>query len=216
MAVTFTLSLNKDVSVEDHIRETYGEQEFKIVGVKEYDTVTYYNVESFYGMVFNSRVEYGGFDRDMPYLMVTAKAANGKFVHLSVVCTVEGYRETYLYENDAPPQIVKEYKDHLEYLRRKSLVENKLTDRKRLMEISKEIGAPSYHVVKKLRFAANQHGDFYEVIKLLKSFKNGTIRSEFRMSLAVQIYNWINDPAPKFSSPLSPKQFGYLRPFKRY
>lgn len=216
MAVTFTLNLKKEISVEEHIRATYGDQEFKIVGMKEYDTCTYYDVESFYGAVIQSYVEYGGFDRDIPYVMIVAKAANGKFFHIGANCKTEGHRETYLYEKDAPESFTKDYADHLAYKRRKLEVENRLNDRKEMIEVAKEIGAPNYHVVKKLRDAATKYSDFYEVTKLLKSFKKGSIRSEFRMSLATQIFNWMNDPAPKYNSPLSPKQFGYIRPFKAY
>jgi hypothetical protein len=216
MAVTFQMSLNTDASVEDYIRNTYGDQEFKILGTKAYDTMTFYTIESFYGMVFNSRVEYGGFDRDMPYVLVTAKAANGKFVEISASMKYENHRETYLYENDAPHAVVQEYADYLAYKRRKGKVEDRLNDRKFLIKTAKEIGAPNYHAVKKLRMAASYNGDFYEVIKLLKSFKKGTIRSQFRMSLAIQIFNWLNDPAPKYNSPLSPKQFGYIRPYRPY
>jgi predicted DNA-binding protein YlxM (UPF0122 family) len=216
MAVTFTLNLNKEVSVEDHIRNTYGDQEFKIIGSRAYETVVYYTVESFYGAVFNAKVEYGGFDRDIPYLMVITKAANGQFFHIPANSIMDGYREVYQYEIDAPAEYKTEYAAHLAYNARKANVEKRLQDRKNMMEIAKEIGAPTYHVAKNLRNAANKYGDFNEVLKLLKSFKKGTIRSEFRMSLATQIFNWINDPAPQYNSPLTPKQFSCLRPFKAY
>jgi hypothetical protein len=216
MAVTFVISVDKSSSIEETIANKYGNQDFVVISSREYETVTYYTIESFYGATFNPRIEYGGFDRDMPYMMITCKAANGEFVHVCVNSVANGWKEEYQYSVDAPESIQQEYTNLVEYKKRKVNVEKLWNQRKELIEISKEIGAPSYHVVKKLKMASDAYSDFYEVIKLLKSFKKGTIRSTFRMSLASQIFNWMNDPAPRFNSPLSPKQFGYIRPYKPY
>ena len=216
MAVTFTINLKKEVSLEDHIIKTYGNQKFQLVATKEYETTIYYTVESFYGLVFNAFVEYGGFDRDIPYVVAHAKAANGNFVQVIANMVSENGREHYQYNIDAPETFKQEYKEYQLYKLRKANIQKQLRDRKYMMETAKNIGAPNYIIVKKLRKAAEQNGDFNEVVKLMKSFKKGTIRSEFRQSLAIQIFNWMNDPAPTYKSPLSPKQFSYLRPYKAY
>lgn len=50
----------------------------------------------------------------------------------------------------------------------------------------------------------------YPVRKILASYKNNRLRSEFRKSLAKQVMDWVKDKAPKYKSPLSPKQIGAL------
>ena len=46
--------------------------------------------------------------------------------------------------------------------------------------------------------------DSYDILYTLLGTKN--FRSEFRAKLAEQVRNWLNDPEPKYRSPLSPKQ----------
>ena len=46
--------------------------------------------------------------------------------------------------------------------------------------------------------------DSYDILYTLLGTKK--FRNEFRAKLAEQVRNWLNDPEPKYRTPLSPKQ----------
>lgn len=59
-------------------------------------------------------------------------------------------------------------------------------------------------------YNACRRGYIDAACQLLRTRKHNRFRSNFRKSLADQIWNWAHDPRPKFRSPLSPKQWGFL------
>jgi hypothetical protein len=53
--------------------------------------------------------------------------------------------------------------------------------------------------------------------QLVKSFLSNRLKSSFKESLALQVVEWLNEPAlqEKYKTPLSPKQMGFLVPVSR-
>lgn len=122
----------------------------------------------------------------------------------------ETYNADYTYEGhrsmvDATPEVVAAYEAHLAYIARKEKVQRKLSDRKSDMQLAKIMGLKDRFAVTKLQYAVG-NDVFSACITLLKTHKKGTLRSDFRKSIATQIVAWVNEPVNKYRSPLSPKQ----------
>ena len=115
---------------------------------------------------------------------------------------------------DADEATMTAYKNLIAYNVRKNEIKIKLQSRKDFMKDAKVAGV-TYHKMKKLHDVLGDE-KYGEAVKMVKSFLNERMRSEFRKSLASSIYHWLIDPNPKYNSPLSNKQLQYLIPFKRY
>ena len=105
---------------------------------------------------------------------------------------------------DATPEVRAEYKAYLDYEWRKAEILGRRKERMANSEIARKAGLTRAQV-ERLKAVVGR-SDWDAVKRLITS----NLRSGFRMSLRQQIMNWINDPAPKFSRPLSPKQLSYV------
>jgi hypothetical protein len=90
------------------------------------------------------------------------------------------------------------------YKQRRSEVLGRRAARQRDAEVAHRAGLTRVQVE---RLKAVVGTDYWEGVKRLIT---SNLRSGFRMSLRQQVMSWINDPAPKFARPLSPKQMAYL------
>ena len=105
---------------------------------------------------------------------------------------------------DATPEVRAEYNAYMAYKQRRSEVLGRRAARQRDAEVAHRAGLTRVQVE---RLKAVVGTDYWEGVKRLIT---SNLRSGFRMSLRQQVMSWINDPAPKFSRPLSPKQMAYL------
>jgi hypothetical protein len=105
---------------------------------------------------------------------------------------------------DATPEVRAEYNAYMAYKQRRSEVLGRRAARQRDAEVAHRAGLTRVQVE---RLKAVVGTDYWEGVKRLIT---SNLRSGFRMSLRQQVISWINDPAPKFSRPLSPKQMAYL------
>lgn len=105
---------------------------------------------------------------------------------------------------DATPEVRAEYKAYLDYEWRKAEILARRKERMANSEIARKAGLNRAQVerLKEVVGASAWDG--------VKRLITSNLRSGFRLSLRQQIMNWINDPAPKFARPLSPKQMAYL------
>jgi hypothetical protein len=105
---------------------------------------------------------------------------------------------------DANPEVRAEYNAYMAYKQRRSEVLGRRAARQRDAEVAHRAGLTRVQVE---RLKAVVGTDYWEGVKRLIT---SNLRSGFRMSLRQQVMSWINDPAPKFARPLSPKQMAYL------
>lgn len=210
MAIQFEVYTDMDIAA--YMVEKFGEAEFTVVSKREY---TYtknvsYTILGFEGKVVSVRhCNFGYYDDYRPGADCIVKTSKG-FVTVPVgLETIGNFGKV-----DASAEIINEYNQHLAYLARKREVQKRLDDRKKYIELSRQMGFDCYHIAKKLHSGVPDY--FYEAVKLVATFRKGNIRSAFRASLAAQILNWLLDNEPKYKSPLSPKQMGFLAPRKFY
>lgn len=108
---------------------------------------------------------------------------------------------------DASPDVIAAWVAWEDKERRRARVMGAWSRRKDDWKLARETGLASLANLARLREAFRSVETFEAAIKLLKTKK---FRSDFRASLARQIRAWIDDPAPKYASPLSPKQLQQL------
>jgi hypothetical protein len=213
MAIITTVYQSKssnDTSFEDHAKSFLKTDQYKIVETIEtvYGITTY--VECYVGKVVSINPCNLAFHDDYRPGAEVKVFNNGEIKRLHI--SYEDARQSAKVDADEATMIA--YKNLIAYNIRKNEIKNKLKERKNFMEDANIVGI-TYHKMKKLH---NAIGDekYNEAVKLLKSFMNERIRSDFRKSLASRIFHWLIDPAPQYKSPLSSKQLQYLIPFKRY
>lgn len=72
-------------------------------------------------------------------------------------------------------------------------------------------GKQSHHDAMALAYGLRRHEQQIDrVLNLAKSAKAGRLRNEFRRKLGEQVLAWLNEPEPRYSTPLSPKQAQYI------
>lgn len=116
------------------------------------------------------------------------------------------------YKIDATPEVRQAYKAYLAKVARRVSIQKAWDLRCNLRRIAKECNLTYFQIIKLEK--VTPIGVWSDTIKLLRS----NLRSAFRKSLKDQILKWVNDPAPKFNSPLSSKQWSYIPApkFNRY
>ena len=108
-------------------------------------------------------------------------------------------------EVDAPEDIRKKAEEYTRKQNRHYKAYCLWEDRKEDIKLARTMQLKHYNLVRKLKKASVDRFD--SIFSLLKVKK---FRSEFRKSMAQQVRSWVNDPAPKYDSPLSWKQWKYL------
>jgi len=106
---------------------------------------------------------------------------------------------------DATPEVLQAYQAYETKRLRKNRICEKWENRKEYMRIAKQAGLANYLQVIKLS-KVTPYGMWSNVVRLLTT----NLRSSFRKSMREQIVNWVNDPAPKYNSPLSKRQWEYV------
>ena len=109
----------------------------------------------------------------------------------------------YASKADATPEVRAEFKAYVDYNRRRSEILKRRTDRKHMAEIARRAGLQRIQV-ESLKAAV---GSAWQGIERLIT---ANLRSGFRKSMRDQVIAWATNPAPKYRSPLSPKQMAYL------
>jgi hypothetical protein len=105
---------------------------------------------------------------------------------------------------DATPEVRAEYEAFKAYQDRRSEVLALRRARQNDAEVGRKAGL-NRSQVQRLRESVGVSA--WDGVKRLIT---ANLRSGFRKSMRDQVMAWINDPAPKFARPLSPKQFAYL------
>lgn len=111
---------------------------------------------------------------------------------------------------DATPEVLQDYANYqygIEWLRDRQVFEKRikaLCDFRRLArDNAKYLGFPSYRFYRLRTLSA-------EIQEKLIWLLTANIRSDFKKKLRSQVVAWLNDPAPKYTSPLSPKQLEWV------
>ena len=111
---------------------------------------------------------------------------------------------------DATEEVLEKYAAWQKHQARLSHIRHKLSDRRKLQEDRMDTGL-SVKLIRRLDFRLGHSSDHYEAcIKLLRTRHNDRFRSEFRRNLAEQLYTWLEDVEPKYTSPFSRKQWMYI------
>jgi hypothetical protein len=213
MAVITPIYLSKiesaNVTMDERIQKNLKTTDYEILEIIENDYSFNAIVKCFEGQVISTQsCNLAYFDDYRPGVKITVFDGEIKHIHNSCECPKSSAKV------DASEDVITAYENMVAYNLRKVNVIKRLQQREQYMEDGKAIGM-TYHKAKKLHQVFD-HDQYNEAIKLLKSFINERIRSEFRMSLASQIFHWLNDPNPKYNKPLSPNQVRFLRPYKPY
>ena len=116
------------------------------------------------------------------------------------------------YNVDATPEVREAFEAHLARVARRQRIQKAWDLRCNLRRIAKECNLTYFQIIKLEK--VTPVGVWSDTIKLLRA----NLRSAFRKSLKDQILKWVNDPAPKFNSPLSSKQWSFIPApvFRRY
>jgi len=116
------------------------------------------------------------------------------------------------YNIDATPEVKAEYETYLANVARRKRIQKTWDNRCNLRRIAKECNLTYFQIIKLEK--VTPVGFWSDTVKLLRS----NLRSAFRKSLKDQILKWVNDPAPKFNSPLSSRQWDFVSTpvFRRY
>lgn len=117
---------------------------------------------------------------------------------ICVHCDFDGGYSTA--EVDASPALMLQYALHLERKERKAKA-NKLIHEHNRRWTQCHFMNVTLSQYKRLKRLGN---DSFEILYTLLGTKK--FRNEFRAKLAEQVRNWLNDPEPKYRTPLSPKQ----------
>lgn len=113
-------------------------------------------------------------------------------------------------EVDASPELIALYKKHVENEKRHYEAVRKWNLHNAQLETAHSLNI----TVKQLKKLVRTYGDgkiFDGCVELLSVKK---FKSAFRESLATQLRTWLNDPAPKFKFPFSPKQEECVIPYR--
>jgi len=109
----------------------------------------------------------------------------------------------YASKADATPEVRAEFKAYVDYNLRRSEILKRRNERKHMAEIARRAGLQRTQV-ENLKAAV---GSAWQGIERLIT---ANLRSGFRKSMRDQVIAWAINPAPKYRSPLSPKQMAYL------
>jgi hypothetical protein len=107
---------------------------------------------------------------------------------------------------DATPEVMAEYKAYVAASERKARICAAWKRRGEQVRIARAIGESNYRKLSKLR--AGIPAECYNAaIKLITSTRT---RNSFKLSLRQQILDWYFNPEPRYSQPLTRKQWQYV------
>lgn len=114
-------------------------------------------------------------------------------------------------EVDASPELIALYKKHNDNEKRHHEAVRKWN----IHNIQIEKAHALNITVKQLKKLIRTYGDGYVFEGCVELLSVKKFKSAFRESLATQLRTWLNDPAPKFNVPFSPKQKECVIPYRR-
>lgn len=101
---------------------------------------------------------------------------------------------------DASPALVEQYREHMVRKERHEKAVHLVHKHNERLLQAHHMGV-TISQYKRLKVLGS---DSYDILYTLLGTKK--FRNEFRAKLAEQVRNWLNDPEPKYRTPLSPKQ----------
>lgn len=120
------------------------------------------------------------------------------------------YPTYHLYAHiDATAEVLETYRTTQAYKVRHMMVMARRDASKDRYALARTLDVPPAAVKRLLTCPIHPH-QRGAIIKLVSSFKAGKLRSNFKTSLAQAVMDWLNTPEPKFPTPLSKTQLGYV------
>jgi hypothetical protein len=116
---------------------------------------------------------------------------------------------------DATPEVMAKYEAYCKEQERRARVRSKWESRKAARKEAKELVQLKADLAVLLKVSPEKASAFVDkegkdrAIRVKTLFK-AKLRSDFRKSMKAQIERWAADPAPKYPSPLSKKQWEYV------
>lgn len=169
----------------------------------------YHTHESHHGLCLRE-VEHNGRD-DSDFVMVVWNPVRHEPETILFATTRGWSYPCYGSAVDATPEVVAEYKLYLEgetRLADMARLAAKVAARKALHNdcrtIAKAAGVPTGKVI---RLARTWGADKVQAVAM--TFGKA-LRSEFKLKLKAQIVAWLNDPSPKYATPLSSRQMEFF------
>lgn len=112
---------------------------------------------------------------------------------------------------DATPEVREKWQAHCDYLEKRSHVWRKRQRWNKIKTAAREAGISDLRRIVRLRNAVAKSEEIFDAyVRLLRTRHHDRFRSNFRKSLADQVYAWVMSDDPKFRKPLSPKQERYI------
>lgn len=224
MAAVFAIYVPKDENVEEAITNKIGfNANHKVVYQTlptKYSMSQHVYVEAFEGQVISSRpCNLAAYDDYRPgsSFLVPVTDADGEVTYKTFTVSHEHY---YGFQEwvtaDASQPIMDTYNVYVAYQNRKAQVMKEWSDRTEFKNDAATAKLPNYHYAKRVYDAAPSTEQYHEAINLLATFNRGKMRSAFRISLATQILHWVMESDPLHKSPLSPKQWATLQPYRKW
>ncbi len=174
--------------------------------LKAYGPYVIITYDTYVGLCLKDR-EANGYDDSDFYMLVWDEAA-GVAKEICFASTRGWSYPSYGSSVDATPEVRAKFEAWSAARQRRYRIEGKLKARAEKIELARAIGEPNYTNLKKLDSGLPvQPALKANAIALLKSKR---LRSKFKLSLQAQILAWYFDPAPRFASPLSKKQWQYV------
>lgn len=157
--------------------------------------------ETHHGLCISEH-ERNGYD-DSDFYMTVWNPEKGEPEHIEFASTRGWSYPCYGSFADATPEVRAEYDTYIKRVRRHCRAVDLVAKRAEATTVSGAIGCPR----KRVEALRHQSGQAWPRVKTLLMSK---LRSAFRKSLKAQIVAWCRDTAPKYPSPLSPRQWDYI------
>lgn len=159
--------------------------------------------ETHHGLCISER-EANGYDDSDFYMLVWDPVARRPFE--TMFATTRGWSYPCMGSRpDATPEVLAAYDAWRKREARKAAVMHRRHQRQADAKLAREAGLAGREAVERLREAVG--GAYMPALAKLLTAK---LRSPFRQSLAAQVRAWLEDPSPRYPSPLSPRQLGYV------
>jgi hypothetical protein len=111
---------------------------------------------------------------------------------------------------DATPEVKAKYEAYIKLRARNSKAAQIRSVRSRAQEIATQLEISRAAALKLMYACADQRWKLEAVLKLFTS----NLRSPMRIGFKEQTHTWLTDPAPKYASPLSARQWPLLHPMR--
>lgn len=153
--------------------------------------------------------EYNGY-HDSDFYAIVWDNEEGKTKQITYASTRGWSYPNYATFADATDEVLEKYYAYKKHQYRLARIRHKLSDRRKLRKDRIDTGL-TVKLIRRLDARLGHSSDHYEAcVKLLRTRHSNRFRSEFRRNLAEQLYTWLVDDEPKYTSPFSRKQWMYI------